>query len=552
MTLRTRLIVHLNGLLVVTVALIAGATAFSTLHNLRDRARQDALDTASLLANAAGMAVRPAPPVAEPPDGWPSPEAKRRAESARGLAERDSWRAAVKRLVQNPPDAGNFQALFVAEEQAQLLAWGSPSDAEDLVSQYWHGIDVIALRSTSTRKPVTSFRDESVVAGVPLRHDGDDAWVFICKFGTERLHQATAASLRRITVLSLGALVLGALVSAVLARRICKPVRELAEAARAIGDGGFDHRVKVESDDELGMLAQSFNKMAGSLETSLARLTEAAAERQARRREMEIAAEIQRSLLPRSCPSLGNVELAAVTVPARDVGGDFYDFIPLPGGRWGIVVADASGKGVPAAILMALSRCLIRAYSFGAPSVIRALELASDFVLDNVRSDMFVTCFYAVIDPANETLTYVNAGHNPPVVVRRQGEIVMLHASGTPLGIRGECHLQEETCHLAAGDVVLMYTDGITDAANTFGEQFGVPRLREILCNVQAAPAEEVCERVLTAVSTFTSGQPQFDDMTLVVLRARPPVAASPEAAPTVASAGEANGPNLSPLGVGD
>ena len=119
MTLRTRLIVHLNGLLVVTVALIAGATAFSTLHNLRDRARQDALDTASLLANAAGMAVRPAPPVAEPPDGWPSPEAKRRAESAHGLAERDNWRSAVKRLVQNPPDAGNFQALFVAEEQAQ-------------------------------------------------------------------------------------------------------------------------------------------------------------------------------------------------------------------------------------------------------------------------------------------------------------------------------------------------------------------------------------------------------------------------------------------------
>ncbi|HEB83911.1 MAG TPA: HAMP domain-containing protein, partial [Bacteroidetes bacterium] len=311
----------------------------------------------------------------------------------------------------------------------------------------------------------------------------------------------------------------GALVSSVLAKQVSGPVRKLAEAAKVIGAGGFSHRVRVESQDEVGMLAESFNKMADSLETYTAELAQTTAEKEVLGREMDIAAEIQRSLLPESCPQVRGFEIAAESVPAREVGGDFYDFIPLSEGRWGVVVADASGKGVPAALLMALSRSLLRAYSQDKPSILSALEHVNKFMLDNVGPGMFVTCFYAVLDPRRKVLRYVNAGHNPVVVARAEGQVSTLRATGTPLGVLEQPGVVEETCELASGDLVLMYTDGITEAVDAYDEQFGVERLAEIAKNSGTLAASEISGRLLTAVRTFAAGQPQFDDMTTVVIR---------------------------------
>ena len=629
MTLRTRLTISLNGLLLVTVVLVSGLTLFTTVHSLREDARRNALSTSSLLASAATLSIG-APgeierligdqmvvqarlaahlvKIAEGkaglspgeinailddvtqhtvldefwitdsqgktylhstkakmsedfqflPDRELQPQAhefykllddktgtavvvqdaRRREVDDRsykfvGVSGLDKPRIvqvgynaefiaqlcskfAVQRLVQNVVDAGNLKAVFVVDAEKTLE---SPN-SDDLVKDYYYNkLDVMAAETMQTLRPVVRFRGKVVEACVPLPGFGGRTGALICRLSTQELDRAISSSLRDIIVLSIAGLIAGGLVSGVLAKRISHPIQRLVEATSVVGTGGFHHRVQVDSRDEVGMLAASFNKMTDSLETYTAELAQTMSEKKALARELDIASEIQRSLLPESCPQIDNFDIAAVSIPAREVGGDFYDFIPLPEGKWGVVIADVSGKGVPAALLMALSRSLIRAYSQDRPSVLAALELANSFMLKDMRSGMFVTCFYAVIDPAQRTLSYVNAGHNPPVVTSAGQHVRVLPASGTPLGIIEETGLREELCQLKPDDIVLMYTDGITEAMDSVGEQFGVQRLQEIGRNATGLSATDIQERVLTAVSTFTVNQPQFDDMTSVVLR---------------------------------
>jgi|GEM_PF-2876625 len=630
MTLRTRLTISLNGLLLVTVALVSGLTLFTTVHSLREDARHNALSTASLLARAATVSIG-APgeienligdqmvvqarlaahlvKIAEGKAGlspqeinavlddvtrntvldefWitdpqgkaylrstearmaedfqflPDPElqpqshefyklladktgaavvvqeARRREMDDRpykfvGVSGLDKPRIvqvgynadfitrlcskfAVQQLVENVVDAGNLEAVFVVDAEKAL---DSPKSDELVKDYYYNKLDVMASETMRTLRPAVQFRGNAVEACVPLPGFGGRTGALICRLSTRELDRAVSSSLRDIIVLSIAGLIAGGLVSGVLAKRISGPIQKLAEATSVVGTGGFHHRVKVDSRDEVGMLAASFNKMTDSLETYTEELARTMSEKKAMARELDIASEIQRSLLPESCPRIDNFDIAAVSIPAREVGGDFYDFIPLPEGKWGVVIADVSGKGVPAALLMALSRSLIRAYSQDRPSVLSALELANSFMLKDMRSGMFVTCFYAVLDPAQRTLTYVNAGHNPPVVTSAGKHVRMLSASGTPLGIIEETGLREELCQLAPGDIVMMYTDGITEAMDSVGEQFGVQRLQEIARNATGLSAADIQERVLTAVRTFTVNQPQFDDMTSVVVRA--------------------------------
>jgi sigma-B regulation protein RsbU (phosphoserine phosphatase) len=234
--------------------------------------------------------------------------------------------------------------------------------------------------------------------------------------------------------------------------------------------------------------------------------------------EMEIAGGIQRSFLPESPPKIEGVELAALNSPAKEVGGDFYDFIPIPTDKWGLVIADVSGKGVPAALFMALSRTLVRANVTGNHTASEAIRGANDLIAEDDRSSMFVTLFYGVLDPRGRTLTYVNAGHNPPLMLRRDN-IIMLEAKGIALGVMPNIELEEKEISLRDGDIVVLYTDGVTEAINNREEQFGQERLIRLIeegCNL---PAQELIKRIQQEITAFSQGQPQFDDITLMVLK---------------------------------
>ena len=237
--------------------------------------------------------------------------------------------------------------------------------------------------------------------------------------------------------------------------------------------------------------------------------------------EMETARGIQQSFLPESPPQIEGFELSALNLPARQVGGDFYDFIPVSEGKWGIIIADVSGKGVPAALFMALSRTLVRVNVADNPTASQAMQKANHMISQETKMGMFVTLFYAVLTPEKKLLHYINAGHNPPFVVKEGSrDVILLRASGIAMGVIDDVLLEEKVIELGSNDIVVFYTDGITEAINRKSEQFGEKRLIETINRYAALPPKDLISRVKDEVFAFAQDQPQFDDFTLVILKA--------------------------------
>lgn len=246
-------------------------------------------------------------------------------------------------------------------------------------------------------------------------------------------------------------------------------------------------------------------------------------------REVRLASDIQRSLLPASCPIIPGFELAADWQSAREVSGDFYDFLPLPDGRTGIVIADVSDKGVPAALFMALSRSLVRSGLMGAHSPADGLRRANHWLIKDTSSDMFLTLFYATLDPVSRVLTYANAGHNPPFFISAADDgLRTLTEHGIALGVVDNIELPESTVRLEQGDVLVCYTDGVTDAINSQAERFGEKRLGELVWRQRRASPQEMIGHIKQALRDFVGAEPAFDDATIIVVRG----IASPAPAP--------------------
>ena len=236
--------------------------------------------------------------------------------------------------------------------------------------------------------------------------------------------------------------------------------------------------------------------------------------------ELETARSMQQTFLPEFTPRLEGFDMAAFSLPALEVGGDFYDFISIAPGKWGIVIADVSGKGFPAALFMALSRTYVRASAMGKATASDAICMANNLIAQDDRSGMFVTLFYAVLDLQKKELHYVNAGHNPPLLYKGcGGDTVSLGAQGIALGVMDEIRLQEVELSLEDNDVVVFYTDGITEAMNGKEEQFGQERLIELITQNSNLSAQELTDKIKDSVIDFTRGQAQFDDLTLIVLK---------------------------------
>lgn len=309
-------------------------------------------------------------------------------------------------------------------------------------------------------------------------------------------------------------------ISVLLSRMITRPIRALMKGAEVIGSGNLDSRVSVSTSDEIGKLADSFNRMAVRLKEHIVKLQEATAARERLEGELEIAKGIQQNFLPKEMPDIRGIEIAAFNLPAREVGGDFYDFIPIDEDRWGLEIADVSGKGIPAALFMALSRTLVRSVTSANSTVAGAIKQANKLIFSEGRSNMFVTLFYAIINTQKMTLSYTNAGHNPPMLIKKSSkDIVLLKAQGVPLGITGDMELYDEQITLTSGDIIILYTDGITEAINEKREQFKEERLSELVIEDQSLSAQDIIKKVLEGIRIFSGKQPQFDDITLIVLK---------------------------------
>jgi sigma-B regulation protein RsbU (phosphoserine phosphatase) len=321
-------------------------------------------------------------------------------------------------------------------------------------------------------------------------------------------------------IIELVALVMGL----ALARSITSSVHELFMGTERVRQGDFTHRIKITTKDQLGELAGSFNQMTGSIEN----LLQTAAEKKRLEEELRIARQIQMSLLPRGPLEMPGLGVTALCVPAREVGGDYYDFFPLGPGRLGVLIADVAGKGTSAALYMAELKGVVMTLSQIYQSPRQLLIEANRILASNLDSRSFITMTYAVLDLPNGMMTYARAGHTPLIFLHGKGvpRAQVLIPNGMVLGLRidgaearfGEL-LEEEQIPLATGDVIVFYTDGITEAMNTASDLFGESRLSRLVEEHGHLESGELRERILREIEAFVGTADQHDDMTMILIK---------------------------------
>ena len=316
------------------------------------------------------------------------------------------------------------------------------------------------------------------------------------------------------------ALVLGLL----LARSITRGVHALSVGTQRLRHGDFDHQIHIRSRDQLGELAESFNLMSRGIR----QLMLEQGEKERLEEELRIARQIQMSLLPaQGVAGLPGVRVAALCLPAAEVGGDYYDLLPLSETRMGVLVADVSGKGTSAALYMAELKGLVLSLSRIYESPAKLLSEANRILAAHMDSRSFVTMTYAVVDTAARRMRYARAGHNPLIHFQaRTGLTRVLTPAGLGLGLdpgdRFDQILEEDEVALDPGDFFLFFTDGLSEAMNAGAELFGEGRLRRILEDGSRLTSEELKERILEEVRRFVGDADPHDDMTLVVLKIVP------------------------------
>jgi sigma-B regulation protein RsbU (phosphoserine phosphatase) len=250
-----------------------------------------------------------------------------------------------------------------------------------------------------------------------------------------------------------------------------------------------------------------------------ARLYQVAIEKGRLERELQVAREVQSSLIPLQTPNIAGWNFAARWKPAHQVSGDFYDFVPV-GQRLGIVIADVSDKGMPAALFMALSRSIIRASVTSTRSPAEDIDQANRLICADSTDSMFVTLFYAQLDLETGELVYVNAGHNPPLLYRaNQDELIELTRTGMVLGLFEAVDFEQRTVQLDPADFILLYTDGVSEAMDAHNREFSKERLRRVLLDNRQAAAEDVAEAIEQALTAFTGEAAPSDDITFVIAR---------------------------------
>jgi sigma-B regulation protein RsbU (phosphoserine phosphatase) len=306
----------------------------------------------------------------------------------------------------------------------------------------------------------------------------------------------------------------------VLTRRITRAVADLYKATQFVQTGDFSHRIPVERMDQLGVLADSFNQMTGSIGT----LIEEQNKRQRLENEISIAREVQNQLFPSTLPSVPGVEIEAICKAARSVSGDYYDFIQLSPTHVAIAIADISGKGISAALLMASLQAALRsqALTAGSESLSTAELVArlNKHLVRNTGDDRFATFFIAVYDSATRTLRYTNAGHLPSFLIGN-GSSHLLDKGGMVLGVLEDYAYEQGVLQVAPNSLLIGYSDGLVEPENVYGEEFGIARLREAAIRIQNAKPLMVAESLMSAAEEWAGTPEQADDMTVIVTRLR-------------------------------
>jgi len=379
----------------------------------------------------------------------------------------------------------------------------APTDAD---RTKLNGLNVVHLAPGTTRVEnwiIVTMPDES---GVGL------------KFGIARPVGNLVNDLRRTTARNAGfglLFIAVALIGIVpLSGRLTRNLTVLTDGVGRIAKGDYAARVPVKSHDEIGHLAEAFNRMAADVETH----QHAAVEQERIRRELELGRLIQSEMLPHAPLHFGLTEVKGVSVPAREVGGDFFNYFQLDSGVVALLVGDVSGKGVGAALLMANIQASLRT-RFALGQELSAIAEAIDRDIEaNSPGPVYATLFMAIFDPKTRKMRYVNAGHNPQFVLRAGGALEQMWSTGLPVGMLAGHGYAEREVQLAAGDLLFFYTDGVVEMENETDAMFGSDRLEALVSSSAGASADEVLARVEKAIAEFRGHRDLFDDATMMAV----------------------------------
>jgi len=295
---------------------------------------------------------------------------------------------------------------------------------------------------------------------------------------------------------------------------------DMGNIRQAMNNGAFDFATKPIDLDDLSVTIEKAIEQIEYVHKSQKEHTQL----ESLRTDLAIASQIQQAILPQVFPPFpedaDKVDIAASMTPAKDVGGDFYDFFRIDDNHIGLVIADVSGKGIPAAIFMAVSRTLTRATGIRGGNPADCISYANKLLAAESVNCMFVTMFYGILDVNTGEVVYCNAGHNPPYIVRQDGEVKVLPMTQDPMvGAIGGIDFHQNTVQLAAGDALVMFTDGVTEAMNGVYEAYGEQRLEATLAHASQMSSQEIVDAIKADVATFVDGAEQSDDITVLVLK---------------------------------
>ncbi len=332
------------------------------------------------------------------------------------------------------------------------------------------------------------------------------------RFSTGRLETALAGLVAHYLVIGAGAILMGIVLAWLMFRRLTRAIGAIVEDVGTVAGGDLSHAIRSVDTAEFARLESGINRMIRKIVTYTEEL-------ERKKAELQVAADIQQAFLPRNLPHIKGFDIAAASIPAREVGGDFFDVFSAGEGKHALVIADVAGKGVPASLFMALSRTAVRIVSRWERSARRVLSSSNSIFIEDSGSVSFVSMFYGVLEEEDRVLSYVNAGHNPPLLLHPDGSVEELASSGPVVGLVDDPGYAEREVRLRPGDVLVMYTDGVTEAIDSGSAMFTEERLRTVIGESAGLPAEGIVRTIREAVTAFCGEAPQFDDMTILVLK---------------------------------
>ncbi|MBN1163871.1 MAG: anti-sigma factor antagonist [Candidatus Krumholzibacteriota bacterium] len=326
----------------------------------------------------------------------------------------------------------------------------------------------------------------------------------------------------RTILILLGVFVVGVALIYFLISVFVKPIQALTDGVRAIGEGSLEDGIQIDGPEEIGAIARAFNEITMKFRDA----QKSVVEQERMQKEMQVAQEIQHSLLPSKVPQVSGYDIASLYRAAKEVGGDYYDFVNVDEDSLGVVVADVSGKGVPGSLVMTMIRTALRMEARGSLSAADVMSRMNDFVTEDMKKGMFVTIFYVILDSKNRIISYASAGHNPMILFRAEtDETFFLNPRGFPVGISlpddslFRRSIDVEKIKLKKDDMLVIYTDGVTEAMNSAREQYGEDRLIRLIKQFGQLKPDQFIERLNEDIRDFTGDYPQNDDITVVAIK---------------------------------